>query len=356
LEPGQLITTNNGEDTLSVLRASDLTEVFRAPLGLFPMQLEGPHHVALDPGGQFLYVPLSNDVPGSGSGPHGSHGNGTVPGVLMRLDAHSLLRLDTVGLDRSPGDIVVTRDGTTAYVSHYDLLKVTRALNSSGGPDEMASTVAVVDLVTMTRRHLVPACAASHGLAFSPDEHELYVTCALSDEVAILDLTQDPPAVTRVPVGPQAAVPPNAVYEPYSLAVNPDDGKVWVSMIKGRSIHVLDPVLRTWEVTPQFDSSPVFGVFTGGGRYLVPLRESGGLALLDTATRQLVRPVLAVDPARCENAHQLELSGDRQTAWLVCEGDHQGPGTVVSIALPVFGVVQVTPVGVFPDAIRRVGP
>ena len=57
------------------------------PVGDVPVELEGPHHLAASPDGKYIYYNLSNYVPGTGSGPHGSHGTGTVPGSLVKLDA-----------------------------------------------------------------------------------------------------------------------------------------------------------------------------------------------------------------------------------------------------------------------------
>jgi len=349
-----LLLTNTGEDTISMVRASDMTELFRAPVGLFPMQLEGPHHLVVDPAGRYLYVPLSNDIPGAGGGPHGSHGNGSTPGFLLRIDAATMSLVDSIPVDRSPGDIVLNRAGTRAYISHYDLKRITDALSRGEGPERMRANVAVVDTTTMTRLALLPTCAGPHGMAFNADETRLYVACALSDELAALDLTVDPPTVTRIPVGTQAAVPPNAVFEPYSISTHPTDGTLWVSCLRSRDLRILDPQTMTWSQGPTFDASPMFGVFTPAGHFLVPIRESGSVALVNATTRALQRPVLRLEPQNCQNAHGLELSADGQTAWMVCEGDQRGPGSVITLIPDLLAVATVTPVGIFPDSIRRV--
>jgi YVTN family beta-propeller protein len=48
------------------------------------------------------------------------------------------------------------------------------------------------------------------------------------------------------------------------------------------------------------------------------------------------------------------LSTDDRLGYLVCEGDHIGPGSVVVIDLTTQAVTASVPVGVFPDGIALV--
>src|SRR4051812_41845528 len=56
---GRIVTTDNGTDTLSVVDPSGVAPVGRVPVGFNPVELEGPHHLAVDPAGKFVYVNLS---------------------------------------------------------------------------------------------------------------------------------------------------------------------------------------------------------------------------------------------------------------------------------------------------------
>ena len=87
---------------------------------------------------------------------------------------------------------------------------------------------------------------------------------------------------------------------------------------------------------------------------MVPIRETGSIALMDAHTLMPIRPDLQLLPDTCTNAHVLELSADNDTAYLACEGDHSTPGTLVTIAVPPFAVTRVTSIGVFPDSVRVV--
>src|SRR5687767_14361995 len=70
----RFMITDNRSDTLSIVSATGPIErLASVPIGNVPVELEGPHHISASPDGLFVYVNLSNYVPGSGSGPHGSH-------------------------------------------------------------------------------------------------------------------------------------------------------------------------------------------------------------------------------------------------------------------------------------------
>src|SRR6185503_16349199 len=83
--------TDNRSDELSFVTVGQAMPQLlgNLPVGDVPVELEGPHHLASSPDGKFIYYNLSNYVPGTGSGPHGSHGTGTVPGSLVKIDAGS---------------------------------------------------------------------------------------------------------------------------------------------------------------------------------------------------------------------------------------------------------------------------
>jgi hypothetical protein len=49
--------------------------------------------------------------------------------------------------------------------------------------------------------------------------------------------------------------------------------------------------------------------------------------------------------------HQVELTPDERHGLVVCEGDHQGPGTVHAVDLAQGTVVGTVRVGLFPDSV-----
>ena len=67
--------------------------------------------------------------------------------------------------------------------------RVMTALSTPGATEEPAySPVAIVDTTTMTRLSLTQVCAEGHGEGLSADGKTLYVTCALLDQLAVVDV------------------------------------------------------------------------------------------------------------------------------------------------------------------------
>lgn len=355
--------TNNRSDTLSFVSATAAPPELLATvtIGDNPVELEGPHHLATSADGNYLYFNLSNYVPGSGSGPHGSHGLGSVPGSVVKLDARTLEKLGETLVDKSPGDIILSADGKLAYVTHYDLLKVTQVL-TTGGSEEMAySTLAIIDTATMTRLSLIPVCVTAHGEGLSADGKTLYTTCALTDQLAVVDVSNParPQVVGRVPVGPAAArFGTPARYAPYALAVSPADGSVWVSDNNAGDVRVFDP--RTMQMDPTrtvvVGGVAMFGAFTrDGGTFVVPHQGDDRLTVIATAT--LATQPLELPMGACLNAHMLMLTPTQTSGVLVCEGDHViRPGTVLTLSMQPLAVTGYVSVGLFPDGAAWLPP
>lgn len=361
-QKGRFVLTVNLDDTLAFVSAdARAPELYgTTPVGNVPVELEGPHHIAGAPDGRFMYLNLSNYVPGTGSGPHGAHGLGTVPGSLIRVDARTGEKRGEALVDRSPGEVILSKDGQTAYVSHYDLLRLTQQLTTGGPPESGYSAVAIVDTATMQRLALLPVCPTAHGMGLSADEKTLYVTCSLSDELAILDVSDRArPTITRkLPVGPSAGTPGMPVYSPYALKVSPKDGSVWISNNLSGDVRVYDPQTEAMDPARvvQLNGVAMFGAFSNDGAFFfVPSQGNEQITRIDTATLQT--QILALQPEACKNAHVFEIAPDGQNAVLVCEGDHVAvPGTAVFATVEPLAVAGYVEVGLFPDGAAYLPP
>ena len=330
------------------------------PIGDIPVELEGPHHLAASPDGKFLYVNLSNYVPGTGSGPHGSHGTGTVPGSLLKIDATTSAKVGEVLIDRSPGDVILNKAGTLAFVTHYDLLRLQSQLTAGDPPQKGWSAVAIVDTATMLRLSLLSICPTAHGEGLSADEKTLYVTCALSDELAVVDVSNPakPSLTMKLPVGPAPGPLGTPSYTPYALAVSPTDGTVWISDNGSADVRVFDPTTMAMDGNRTVFTGGVsmFGAFTHDGKnFYVPHQGDDKVTAVDTGS--MMTRTLALPSAACLNVHALVLAPDEQSAQLVCEGDHvMRPGTIVTVNIPGYFVVGYVAVGMFPDGAAWLPP
>lgn len=358
----RLVITDDGDDTLAIVSTEATPALLGfAPAGVNPVQLEGPHHLAASPDGRTLYVNLSNYAPGSGAGPHGPVGTGRDPGNLLVVDAATYRAIGVVPLDRDPGEVILSRDGKTAWVSHYDLVKLEDALTRGLPEPDGFSTVATIDTATLAPPALLPVCATAHGLAASTDEKKLFVACSVADQIAIVDLATH--AVTRLPVGPGAGAIGQPVYFPYAVSVAPADGSVWLSC-NGASGAQGWPGLRVFEPSTgkmadaralRLPGVPMFGDFLPDGATLVvPQQGIERVSFIDTRTSQEVGAI-DLPPATCLKAHMVRVSADGNFGWVSCEGDHVSRrGTLVTLDLQARAVIGFVEVGLYADGIVRV--
>jgi DNA-binding beta-propeller fold protein YncE len=348
--------SNNGDDTLAFVSVDSLDQpqlLGLAKVGKNPIELEGPHHLIGSPDGRFLYYNLSNYVVGGGSGPHGAHGTGTVPGYLIKLDARTLRSVGEALIDRSPGDVIISPDGKRAFVSHYDLARLSSQLTRNAPPEQGYSSIVIVDTERMDVLTQVPVCPTAHGQGLSADGKHLYVTCSLSDQLAVLDVSD--PARTRilakVAVGPAPGPTGEPRYAPYALSVHPD-GSVWISNNQSQDIRVFNPA--TMQMDPErivpVGGIAMFGEFSPDGATLyVPTQGVEQVVAIDTTTRPPQKKALPLPREACLAAHALvQVPGN--AAALVCEGDHRArKGTLVFIDLAAWAVRGHVEVGLYPD-------
>ncbi len=356
---GRLVVTNSLDDTVSLIDlasvgAGSLVEVARIPVGLVPVEIEAPHHAAISPAGDYYYVALSNYAPGTGSGPHGAHGTGTVDGSVLKLRASDNRTIGAVRVDRNPGDLTISPDGKTLYVTHFDQLRIQEVEKRGGSLAEMDARMAIIDTETMTRRAMVPVCPAPHGVKLSADGKRAYVAC-ISDELAVVQLDADGYPVARVKVALNAGSPTQPTHQPYSLTIGAS-GEVWVGCLSGDA-HVYVPSAGRFDSarTLLLGGSVLFGTFSRDGRTLyLPRQGDDRIAVIDAATGQVQREISFAAGA-CRNVHALELAPGGQLL-AVCEGNHRDPGTVVVLDPSSGQTLQVLEVGVYPDYVGVLKP
>lgn len=357
----RLGVTNNGDDTLSFVSTDSLDApriLGTATVGNSPIEPEGPHHLVASPDGQFIYFNLSNYVVSGGGGPHGAHGTGSVPGFLVKLDVRTGRKVAEVLVDRSPGDVILSADGKLAYVSHYDLARLQQQLLKGAPAEQGYSSLFVVDTGSMRVVSQTPLCPTTHGQGLSADGRTLYVTCSLSDQLAIVDVGDPakPVVRARVDIGSPPGPAGNPRFAPYALAVHRDGG-VWISNNQSDDVRVFDPQRMQMDPAKVIPVGGVamFGDFSADGRTLyVPHQGDERVTAIDTQT--LAVRHLALPKDRCIAAHELRRLPTGDGAVVVCEGDHRAPGSLVFLDLAGWSVRGTVQVGVFPDAVIVLPP
>lgn len=358
----RLIVTNNLDDTVSVVSwerlvtADDDAEVARFPVGLVPLEREGPHHVAVSADGRSAFVAISNFVPGGGSGPHGAHGTGTADGRVLRVDLQTLQTVGATRVDRNPGDIRLSPDGGLLVVSHFDQLRIVDAANREvfAGP-EIDARLALVDPATLERRRLLPLCPAPHGLAFTSDGSRIVSSC-LSDEAAVVDvgaaLAGSDDAVRRVTLLDEPGTGLNPRCGPYAVTMSPDDATAWISCYSSGDLIAVDVATATRGPALALPGLAVFGdVSDAGDRLAITTQDTDGLVLFDigidnalTLTRFIPLP-----PDVCPLPHTALFLDDDAHLAIVCEGDKRTPGRIIALDVGGGAVLGGVTLGLFPD-------
>lgn len=352
-EGGVGFVTNSYSDTLSILALATGETLLTVPVGRDPVSLDGPHHVAVSPSGDAVYVALSYPVVGL-TGPHASHGSSQRSGYAQKLDGHDLAVAGQVRVDTNPGDIVLSQDGKRLVTSHFDLQ---RALENLGDIEAARATLAVVDPTKMLLHGSaaavrVPTCVAPHGMVLSrPDGATAYVACYGEDSVAIVDL-EGGTVTARVPVGSAAGGFGDPVYGPYSIVASPSGELLAIGDTVSKDVRFLDTTtgaMKDGAVLSTFGAPYFPAWYPDGSKLLVPTQGPDAVVVFDMASQtEIAHRDFTGD--ECILPHVAVPLPDGSFV-LVCEGDHEEPGKVLWLDPDTLDTVRSATVGVYPDAI-----
>jgi DNA-binding beta-propeller fold protein YncE len=360
---GRALVTNNLDDTVSILDLDSLEagapEVLdTVPVGFVPVEREGPHHCAIDAEAKHAYVGISNYVPGSGSGPHGQHGNGTADGHIIKIDVATGRFVDSVRIDRNPGDVRLTPDGKKLVATHFDQLKIIEADRNgiTSGP-ELDARLVIVDVASFERDAFIDVCPAPHGVTITSDSRRAISSCT-DDTAAVVDLEAH--TVTRVTLLDEPGPPTSPVCEPYAMTLDETavagggPVRAWVSCYKSGQLIAVDvAAAERAGHTLQLPGPAVFGSVFDTTMVVAFQGENDGVAVVDLAdpAQPGIREVRSL-AGECVRPHFARFSDDGASIFVVCEGNKADPGSVMvldaSPGLPALGSVEV---GRFPDDI-----
>lgn len=347
------MVSNNGSDTISFLDLTTHTPFADVPVGIDPVGLDGPHHLAFDPAKREIFVALAYPAPAFSPGPHAEHGSSTLPGKVMRLGFPSMSVLGVARVDENPGDIVISEDGSRVVVTHFDLKK---ALANPGNPDKQRARLLAFDAKTIGAADApapvaVDVCVAPHGVVLSrPDGRYAYVACYGEDALAVVDLADPAHPVTRTPVGPDPGPPGAPQYGPYAIALSEDGSTVAIGNTLKRDLRMFDAktgALLAGRTYPA-QGAVMFPVFLGGTLY-VPVQTPDMVVRLDVqaTTFEITKRALTKD--ECVLPHEIQLGAAPGEVLLVCEGDHKTPSVVLALDGTSLATTARMNVGAYPD-------
>lgn len=361
------IASDSLGDTLSIIDLTTRSLVAKVRTGATPIDIDGPHHLAIDRSRGAVYVALSYPPPNPlDLGPHAAHGSSSTPGKVLRLDLATLRSTGEAPADTSPGDIVMSDDGTLVVVTHFDLLKATNADNVKKGVEAQRASLIAYDAPQVFDGKALPRkmslCVAPHGVALSkPDGRFAHVACYGEDEMVSVDLRAPDPSQTivRTKVGPSPTQQPGSqpTYGPYATGLSPDGSVVAVGCSDSRELRLYDTEKHAMREGVWAGSGSVyFAAFSAdGATMLVPTQQPDALvkvALDGGELRTVAQRPFGKD--ECRAPHEVQMWGDR--ALLVCEGDHVGNGHVLFVDPATLEIEARVEVGVYPDRVQVVLP
>lgn len=346
--------TNNGSDSISVIDR-DGDAVQEVGVDVDPAAHEAPHHLAVDPTHQRLFVALAfppDEQPTRKKDPHGAHGGASEPGKLARLELGNLAVRETRDVDENPGDVILSHDRKTVLVTHFDMKRAMDVASRGGGsPATMFASLAIFDAATMEKKGSRPVCVAPHGVATTRDDGVALVACYGSDELAIVDLKAPGFPVSRHPLGSAPGVPGVPRYGPYAVLLTPDERWAVLADLEGQDLRVFDRQQRKFlpDKTVNLSAKAFMPAFLDASRLLVPLQAPDGLAVVELQEARILTRV-ATDKAVCKAPHAARVAKDGR-AYVVCEGDHRAPGSVVQVDPRTLSTIASWRVGVYPDGL-----
>ena len=344
--------TNNGSDSVSVIDRDGDT-VTTVPLDVDKDAHEAPHHLAVDSTAGLAFVALAFPAaPGKKKDPHAAHGSSADLGKLARLDLTTLAVQAAEDVDENPGDVVLTHDKKRVLVTHFDMKRAMDvAARGGGSPATMFASLVVLDATTLKKLATRPICVAPHGVVTTRDDKTAFVACYGSDELAIVDLSQDGFPISRVPLGAAQGVPGVPRYGPYSATLSPDESLVVIADLEGKDLRVYDRNAKKLvpEKTVVLDAKAFMPAFVGPTTVIVPMQAPDGVARVDLATAK-IEARTTYPKTECSLPHVVRAAKDGRV-YLVCEGDHVSSGSVSEIDAKSLESKKKWNVGVYPDGL-----
>jgi DNA-binding beta-propeller fold protein YncE len=300
------------------------------------MDTDGPHGVAVDPRGRYVYV---------------TTGHGIWNGNLWKLEVGP----DTVvagplPLGQFPATVDVDPHGLFAYVANFNL-----------HGDMVPSSISVVDLASFVEVARTETCTMPHGSRVSPDGTRHYSVCMMDDQLVELETRgftvnrrfnvnpQNPGPLERVAEAPEGHGPgghhgdaQGAVCSPTWASPSPDGGRVYVACNADDRVMEID--VGEWALLREFETGrgPYNLEVTPDSRMLiVTLKQGDAVEFIDLDSAETVARV----PTSTRVTHGVAISPDGRLAFISVEGVGTEPGRVDVVDLHTLERIHSLEVG-----------
>ena len=301
--------------------------------GDMPVDIDGPHGIAVSPDKQFYYVSL---------------GHGRPYGSVWKYSASDDRVLGRTTLGFFPATMDLSRDGSLLFVVNFNL-----------HGDMVPSSVSVVATEPMLEVARIQTCVMPHGSRLNPQGTRHYSACMMDDMLVEIDtrtlkvsrhflLTKGremgmsgPPQEGRgneggmkhtgLPGhGMEAPKPGDISCSPTWAQPSTDGARVFVAC--NQSSEVVDVDVAKWKITRRIPARP--GVYNlavthDGSRLVTTNKRDQSVSVLNiNSGRELAR----ISTKR-KVLHGVVISPDDRYAFVSVEGIGSEPGTVEIIDL-----------------------
>jgi len=323
----------------------------RHETGLNRAEPDGPHGVAVSPGGRHYYV---------------TNGHGTPYGSLWKYDANTSDVIGRVELGLFPASMQVSPDGLYVYAVNFNL-----------HGDMVPSSVSIVAANEMLEVARLETCTMPHGSRFNPQGTKHYSTCMMDEMLIEIDARQFEVArhfmlskggehgmagkprhahgSAQTHAGGHGAsaghagghgmeTPPaaNTKCSPTWAATSSDGSRVYVACNAANDIVEID--VERWSLLRRIPA--------GNGVYNLATTRNGKLLIATNKRGQSVSIINIADGRELANiptlrpvVHGVAISDDDRYAFISVEGYGSQPGTVEIIDLTALARVASVDVG-----------
>ena len=295
--------------------------------GLMPMDINGPHGIAVSPDKQYFYV---------------SEGHGRPEGSVWKYRAGTDTVIKYTSLGLFPATTDITPDGNFIYVA-----------NANFHGDMVPSSISVVATDQMIEVKRIPTCTMPHGSRLNHEGTKHYSVCMMDDMLVEIDTRKF--AVDRYfmlaqgkEMGMSGAPDPHAMPDHKSATCTPtwaqpsNDGSI-IYVACNQSNEIVAIKTDTWTLARRFPAGT--GVYnlamTRDGRLIATNKRGQSVSIFDPATgRELARV-----PTQRKVVHGAVVTPDDRYAFISVEGVGSEPGTVEVIDLGSLKTVATVDVG-----------
>ena len=301
--------------------------------GLMPMDINGPHGIAVSPDKQYFYV---------------SEGHGRPEGSVWKYRAGSNDVIKYTGLGLFPATTDITPDGNFIYVA-----------NANFHGDMVPSSISVVATDQMIEVKRITTCTMPHGSRLNHAGTKHYSACMMDDMLLEIDTSKF--AVSRYfmlapgkEMGMSGAPYPAAtdqkmramadhkpICTPTWAQPSNDGATIYVACNQSNDIVAVNTA--DWKLARRFSAGN--GVYnlamTKDGRLIATNKRGQSVSIFDPVTGK----ELANIPTKRKVVHGAVVSPDDRYAFISVEGVGTEPGTVEVIDLVTLKTVATVDVG-----------